>query len=135
VSKDRRTNGLDEQREDISPFSYFVDLTQFCQVHFVVTGLGQEEVGIGVLDGVRINVRSMQSFVLVVLLASEALVVRLEFSLHDSTDCDYVSTDAHIYQVIFQFTVNSLGQFPCIDTLHIVLYLLDPDSLVEGSLG
>lgn len=77
----------------------------------------------------------MQGLVLVELPSTEALLVRLQLSLHGSTDSDNVSTHTSVNEVILDLTVNGLGQGACIDVLHVIVYLLDADSLVEGSLG
>jgi len=75
------------------------------------------------------------SVVLVGLPAPETFHVVLELGLHDPTDGHYVTRDASIDQVILDLAINSLWQFSCVDISHVILDLLNADSLVEGGLG
>ncbi len=67
--------------------------------------------------------------------ASETLGVILQLGLHDPTDRDDVATDTCIDHVVADLTVDCLRQFSGIDVLHVVLDLLNPNTLEEGCLG
>jgi len=65
---------------------------------------------------------------------AEALHVILELSFHYPAYGDYVTTYACVDKVVLDLTVDGLGQLASIYVAHVILNLLNPDSLVEGSL-
>jgi hypothetical protein len=66
--------------------------------------------------------------------ATEPLHVILELSLHYSAYRHYVTAYACVYQVVLNLAVDGLGQLASIYVAHVILNLLNPNSLVEGSL-
>jgi hypothetical protein len=75
----------------------------------------------------------MQSTVIFVGFPSaETLHVILKLSLHYSANGDYVTAYACVDQVVLNLTVDGLGQLASIYVAHVILNLLNPDSLVEG---
>jgi len=120
MPEDGRTDRFYQQGEEVLPFRDLVDHIQLGKVHFVVIerrtrvtclvgdSLSQKVLSVGVSDRIHINVGGMEGLVLVEFLATVALHVVLELSLHDPTDRHYISTDASIYQVVLDLTINCL---------------------------
>jgi len=75
----------------------------------------------------------MKGPVLVALLPPKTLHIVLQLSLHDPAYRHDVATDAGVNEIVLDLAVNRLWQLPRIDVLHVILYLLDPYPLVEGS--
>ena len=73
----------------------------------------------------------MQSSILVCL--SEPFVIWLDFCFHDTTNCDNVSTDTWVYQIILNFTFYCLRHFTCIYIINVIFYFLNFQSLVKRS--
>jgi len=65
---------------------------------------------------------------------AEPLHVILELGLHYTAYGHYVTAYACVDQVVLDLTVDGLGQLASIYVAHVILNLLNPDPLVEGSL-
>jgi len=68
-------------------------------------------------------------------LACVTFDVRLHLSLHDTANCDYVSTNTGIDKIVFNFTLNRLGHLTRVNIIDVVFYLLNLQSLVERGPG
>lgn len=68
-------------------------------------------------------------------LACVTFDVRLHLSLHDTANCDYVSTNTGIDKIVFDFTLNRLRHLTRVNIIDVVFYLLNLQSLVERGPG
>jgi hypothetical protein len=74
-----------------------------------------------------------RTVILVCFPPTEPLHVILELSLHYSAYGHYVTAYACVDQVVLNLTVDCLWQLASIYVAHVILNLLNPNSLVEGS--
>lgn len=64
-------------------------------------------------------------------LACVTFDVRLHLRLHDAADSDYVTTDACVDKIVFNFTLDCLGHFSCVNIINVVLNLLNLQPLIK----
>ena len=72
----------------------------------------------------------MQSSIFVDL-ACVTFDVGLHLRLHDAANCDYVPTDAGVDKIVFDFALDCLGHFTCVNIINVILYLLNLQPLIK----
>ena len=83
----------------------------------------------------NVDIRGMKSFIFIWAFASVALHVVLKFSFHHTADCDNISADAAVNQVVLDLTVDCFRHLACIYVLDVWIDLLNSDSLEKWSLS
>jgi len=88
-----------------------------------------------ILNWVNLNVACIKTFISSLSSSMIKLLgLILNFSLHYSTDSDYISWDTSINLIISNFTINSFWHFSGIHVFDIIINLLESDSLKETCL-
>lgn len=67
--------------------------------------------------------------------STKALNIRLNLSLHHTTNRNNITTNTRVYKIVFDFTLNSLRHLAGINIINIIFDLLNFQSLVERRPG
>jgi hypothetical protein len=113
----------------------------FCQIYFLVINVCcpwiitycslQKVFSIRIFNTIHINIACMQSSIFSFL--SKLFIIRLNLSLQNTTNCNNISWNATINQIIFNFTLNSLRHLACINIINIRLNFLNFEPLIKAS--
>lgn len=140
IAPNRRTNRLNQQRKEIFAIWNLVDQIKFRQIYFLVRLLlciwkssWQEEFLITGPNRVHVDVGWVESAISIASSsATKSFHVILQFSLHNATNSDNVTTDARIDQIILYFTIYCLGHFTSVDIFDVIVDFLHSKSLEKG---
>jgi len=133
ITKDGWTDRLDKECKQIFSFRYLMYHINLCKIDFLIIDVRRwrivrysclkEILSVWILDGIDIDVWCMQSSIFVSF-SSKSFLIALNFSLHHTTDCHYITRYARIYQIILYFTLDCLRHLSSVYIINITFNLL-----------